>query len=289
MRLFASARLLWAYLSVLLAFPLAGCSISHVMRVENRESIPVQTMLAELKGSRLVFAGERHDAAPHHKLQLEIVKAKQAEGKYVAIAMEMFEDTSQRALNAWSSGRAPEFAIRKVFEANWRNLPWDLYRDILIYARDNRIPIIALNPPRRLVQKVALSGFASLTAAELADLPPGIDARATDAFLDLISSSYPMHGKSGEAFRYLCEAQLLRNKVMARHISDYLRLHPEGSLVAIVGGGHARKTGGVPEELKKLEYKVLLPPIPALDADNVTAADGDYLIEEPFAWLGEIF
>ncbi|HBG04206.1 MAG: hypothetical protein A2075_15885 [Geobacteraceae bacterium GWC2_58_44] len=282
-------RLFKALLLAFLALTLTGCSITHVVRVEDREKIDLRTMIAELSGTPLVFAGERHDAASHHRLQLDILQAIRAEGKPLAIGMEMFENSSQPALDAWSAGKAPEFAIRKVFEANWRNISWGLYRDILLFARDNNIPIVALNAPRSMVRKVSQTGFSSLTSEELRLLPAGLDGKVSDAYLDFIKSSYYMHGRKGDAFRYMCEAQMLRNRVMARRIGDYFLLHPETVMVVIAGGGHARKMGGIPVELEKIPYKIVLPPVPTLTSERVTTNDADYLMEEPFSWLAEIF
>ena len=267
---------------------LTGCSITQAMRVENREVIDVKTMIGELRGSPLVFLGERHDASAHHELQLDILKALKAEGKPLAIGMEMFEDSSQRALDAWSAGKVPENAFRKVFAWNWRNIPWGLYRDIMIYARDHSIPIVALNAPREVVQAVSRKGFSSLTPEQLKLLPLGINAEVTDTYLQFMMSFYPMHGRNGEAFRNISEAQMLRNRVMARRISDYQQLHPETVMVVIAGGGHARQKGGIPAELGKLPYKIVLPPIPALNSDTVTTKDADYLLVEPFSWLADM-
>ena len=275
-------------LLVILILTLTGCSITNVMRVENRELIDVKTMIGELRGASLVFVGERHDAPSHHRLQLDILKAMQADGKALAIGMEMFEHSSQPALDAWSAGKVPEYALRKVFESDWRNISWGLYRDILLFARDNSVPVVALNAPRAVVHKVFQQGFSSLTKDQLRLLPTGIQAEVSDAYLDFIMSCYPVHGRSGEAFRYFCEAQMLRNRVMARRISDYLARHPGKSMVVIAGGGHARERGGVPAELGDRDFKIVLPPVSRLTSDTVTGEDADYLLEEPFSRLAEM-
>ncbi|HBA86718.1 MAG TPA: hypothetical protein DCZ75_01685 [Geobacter sp.] len=280
MRIFRLVKAL--LVPALLLILLCGCSITQAMRVENREVVDVKTMIDELRGSPLVFVGERHDAPAHHDLQLDILKAIKAEGKPVAIGMEMFEESSQRAIDAWTAGKVPEEAFRKVFAWNWRNLPWDLYRDLLIYARDNRIPVVALNAPRDVVAAVAKRGFASLTPEQLRQLPEGTDASVNDEYLKFMMSFYPMHGRQGDAFRNIGEAQMLRNKVMARRISDYMKLHPDTVMVVIAGGGHARENGGVPAELKELSYKIVLPPIPGLTSETVTTKDANYLLVEPF-------
>jgi uncharacterized iron-regulated protein len=275
------------FLAVLLS--LTGCSITQVMRVENREIIGVQTMLGELHDAPVILVGERHDAAAHHDLQLQVIKSLRESGKSVAIGMEMFEGASQKALDAWSAGKAPEEAIRKAYGSNWRNLPWELYVEILRYARANRIPIIALNAPRSMVQKVSQYGFAGLSSENLSQLPSGINAQASDAYLDFMRGAYSAHGRSGESFRNICEAQLLRNKVMARRVVDYLALHPESTVVVLAGGGHTREEGGIPAELGGLRHRIVLPTIPGLNSKTVSKKDGDYLMEEPFSWLELIF
>ena len=268
---------------------LTGCSITHVMRTGNHEVIGVETMINELHDTPVILVGERHDAPSHHELQLEIIKSLHAKAKPFAIGMEMFEESSQKALDAWSAGKVPEAAFRKVYEWNWRNIPWELYQEILRYARDNRIPIVALNAPRGIVEQVARQGAASLSGEELIQLPPGIDLQVSGDYLDFMGSAYPAHGRSGTGFRYICEAQMLRNRVMARRISNYLALHPESTMVVLAGGGHAREAGGIPAELGNLRHRIVLPTIPGLDSQTVTERDADYLLEEPYYWLELMF
>jgi len=280
MRISLPAKLLLLPLLVTL---LTGCSISQALRVQDRETVDVRMMIDDLSDAPVVFLGERHDAPAHHKLQLQVLESLQARGKQLAIGMEMFEKVSQPALDAWSAGKVPEHAFRKVYQWSWRHIPWEMYSDIFLFARDNRIPIVALNAPRDIVQAVAKRGFGSLSRTLLAALPPDVDARVTEDFLDFMRGYSPSHGRSGDAFRQIAEAQMLRNMVMARRINDYLAENPERVMVVIAGGGHARGVGGIPSELRgNLEYKIVLPPVPPLDGESVTVQDADYLLVERF-------
>jgi uncharacterized iron-regulated protein len=275
-------------LVLLIAAAVCGCSVSHVMRVQNRETIPVEAMLGELRDARVVFIGELHDTPSHHRLQLEVIKAKLAAGRRVAIGMEMFETESQPALDDWSAGKLPESSFKRLYEWSWRNMPWGLYRDILIFARDHKLPVLALNAPRSLVQQVSHQGLASLSEQELGKLPPDVATEIGDDYFQLIASQYPGHGTGGNSFRFICEAQMLRNRVMARTIADYVRLNPETAVIVIAGGGHARRQGGVPAELAAgIDNKVVLPTMPFLTGKSVSMKDGDYLMEEsdPLSWL----
>jgi uncharacterized iron-regulated protein len=272
-----------------LILTLTGCSITHVMRVEDHQVIGVESMIDELHNAPVILVGERHDAPSHHTLQLDIIKGLQAKGIPLALGMEMFETPSQQTLDAWISGMATEEVLRKVYESNWRNIPWDLYSDILWYARDNKIPLIALNAPRGIVQMISQHGASALGKEALLQLRSGINLQVSDDYLDFIGSAYPVHGRSGQAFRYICEAQMLRNRVMARRVSDYLALHPERTVVVIAGGGHAREKGGIPAELGKLQHRIVLPSVPGMDAETVSKEDADYLMEEPYLWLEMFF
>jgi uncharacterized iron-regulated protein len=107
--------------------------------------------------------------------------------------------------------------------------------------------------------------------------------------LDFIKSSYGAHVGNVDHFRHICEAQMLRNRVMASRIRDYHQLHPESVMVVITGGGHAREKGGIPAELGNLPYKIILPPVPGLNAESINTEDSDFLLEEPFSLIDLLY
>jgi uncharacterized iron-regulated protein len=78
---------------------------------------------------------------------------------------------------------------------------------------------------------------------------------------------------------------MLRNRTMASRIRDYNQLHPESVIVVLAGGGHAREKGGIPAELGNLPFKIILPPVPGLNAESIRKEDTDFLLEEPFSLL----
>lgn len=271
-----------AFLPFLLIL-LTGCSINKALRVEDRTVVDVPAMIGGISGARIIFVGEAHDAGAHHELQLRVLEALKAQGKHLAIGMEMFEQTSQPALDAWGAGKVPEAAFRKVYALSWRYIPWEMYADIFHFAKENHIPIVGLNAPRELVQAVARRGFADLSKEELAQLPPGTDARVSENYLRFMRGYSPSHGKDAEGFRNIAEAQMLRNVMMARRIETYLGANPDRVMVVIAGGAHVRGVGGIPSELRGgLSYRIVLPPMPPLNQGNVTREDADYLLIEPF-------
>jgi uncharacterized iron-regulated protein len=273
-----ACRLLRTFWPIFLV-TLAGCSINHAIRIENGQRIGIEQMIAEVRDAPVVFVGERHDMASHHELQLEVIKGLHKKGKPLAIGVEMFEIDSQPALDDWIAGKTPEDKFVRIYQENWRNLNWGLYQDIFLFARDNGIPMVALNPPQQIVQKVAQQGFSALSAAELRALPADSTAPLSEESIQFMTTFYPAHGKNGAAFRHICEAQALRNRVMARGIQRYLAHHPGVAMVVLAGGAHAWGKGGIPGELGQVPYKVILPPFPGIDLDDPQLAGADYLLD----------
>lgn len=142
----------------------------EALRLSDRQVIDLDRMVAEIRNSRLVFVGENHDRKDSHQAQLAVIKKLHNSGVPLEIGMEMFTATSQAELDRWVAGNSRLDDFIKFYSSQW-HLPWHLYRDILLYARDNRIPLIGLNVPPEITRKVARRGFAALSPGERGQLP----------------------------------------------------------------------------------------------------------------------
>jgi len=268
---------------------LSGCSITQAVRVEDHAIVDIRTMMDGVSDVPVIFVGERHDSTEHHKLQLEVLKELKAKGNFFAIGMEMFESTSQRDVHNWVAGELPEAAFINVYRRNWRNIPYSFYEDIFNFARDNRIQILALNAPRFIIEKVSQHGLASLTDDDKRLLPPDVDSEVSEAYCDFIKSSYGgVHSENNAHFRNICEAQALRNRVMAYRIRWFHKLEPQKVVVVLAGGIHARGNGGIPAELGDIPCKIILPPLPGYSNESITTKDTNYLLVEPFSILKKL-
>lgn len=247
------------------------------LRLSDDKVISFGQMISELRGARLIFAGETHDKLKVHKAQLSIIKALYRDDMPLAIGLEMFTTESQKELDRWVAGQLDQDDFEDLFQREW-NMPWHLYRDIFLYAREHRVPLIALNIPRKISRKVGRSGFESLTPEERKSLPEGVTCTIDPAYRAFISKAYSMHHGSGRSFDYFCEAQMLWNKGMAWGIKHFFVSNPDYTMVVLAGSGHAMKQG-IPEEIDDsgLTYKVVLPDIPDRDR-KIEPEDADYLL-----------
>jgi uncharacterized iron-regulated protein len=279
----AAAALAAATALVLTALPGASKvpDDAPVLRVADGKTISFARMASELVSARAVFLGELHHLPDHHRIQLSVIQALHEASHPIALGLEMFRAEDQDGLDAWTAGRMDERSFRRLYERNW-TLPWELYADIFRYARDHGIPLVGLNVPESVTSKVARRGFSSLSETEARKLPPGVACEVDDAYMEFIRRSHGLPGHGGRSFRFFCEAQMVWDSAMARHLADYLARHPERSVTVLAGSGHAWRRG-VPARLQQLapglRSLVVLPRIDGKIAhDTVTTADADYVV-----------
>ena len=271
-------------LLILLLNPIVEAHAGPVItRLSDGQKVSMSQLASAAGGSDLVLIGELHTSQAHHDLQLAVIRLLFAGNPHLAIGLEMMQADSQQQLDEWTGGRTGEPAMKAVFEKNW-SLDWQMYRDIFIFARDNRLPMVALNVPLAIVRKVSQSGFASLTPEEKKDLPEGTSCDLSNPQIALLRKSFQEvagHLAAGRMFSNFCEAQTVRNSGMAINAAGYLRKHPDRRMAVLTGILHAVKYA-MPEQLERLGSRlsctVILPGTPEL-GENAGAGEADYLVE----------
>jgi uncharacterized iron-regulated protein len=251
----------------------------EIYDLEHGKLLTDSMALQRLQSARIVLVGEHHNNADHHQAQLQVIQALHRAGRRVAIGMEMFRRDSQQALDQWISGRMEEQQFVEIFNDNW-TYGWKLYRPILAYARDNRIPVVGLNVSRKITAQVAYHGFQSLNREQRGALE-GVVCDVSEEYREFVQRAYGAHGHGRMNFEQFCEAQLVWDSVMALNAIDYLKQHDEHIMVIVAGSGHARKLG-IPTQLAKrstLPYLVILPETKGIFEKNfMTERDADFLL-----------
>ena len=141
----------------------------------------VNQLAARLHDTRLLLIGEEHTTAGFHRVELRVIRALHDAGRKVTIGLEMFPYTEQKSLDNWGDGLLTETGF--VTLARWYEFwgySWDYYRDIFLYARDNRIPMYGVNTPRNVVTAVRQKGIDHLSDSERQHVPPQIDVDNAD-------------------------------------------------------------------------------------------------------------
>ncbi len=265
-----------------MCFAVTACGDGGVTRLQDRTAIPFDGMIAEVGKSRVIIIGETHENKAHHDLQLKIIRTMHEGGIPLVIGLEMFRAENQELLDKWWRWGIPTEQFEALYRENW-GMPWPLYRDIFLYARQKRIPLTGLNVSGEIITEIAREGYAALTEAERKKLPPGLTCSVDEAYRSLIRGIFPEHADAADrSFENFCEAQMVRDTVMAVHALDYLDKNPGSRIVILTGSVHAWKRA-IPSRIATMNPAVSVAVILQLPdgkagRENLTSEDADYLV-----------
>jgi uncharacterized iron-regulated protein len=209
-------------------------------------------LLERLADRRVVYIGESHDRYEDHLNQLRIIDGLRERGRDLAIGMEFFQQPFQPALDAFVAGGIGEAELlrRTEYFERWR-FDYRLYRPILRFAREHAIPLVALNLPGEITNQVGDGGIESLSEEQAARIPADIDRSDAD-YRARVEAAFAMHPKDEDAdFEHFLEVQLLWDEGMAARAADYLRRHPDKTLVVLAGAGHVEYGQGIPRRVAR--------------------------------------
>ncbi len=151
----------------------AGPAEDQTARVLDLGSLMnMEKLVMTLADRQVVFVGETHDRYDHHLNQLAIIQGLWEHHPDLVIGMEFFQQPFQAYLDQFIAGEIDDKELLRKTEYfdRWR-YDYRLYRPILEFARSKRIPVIALNLPEEITDKVAREGLSSLSDAERARIP----------------------------------------------------------------------------------------------------------------------
>lgn len=242
-------------------------------------------VLNKVSDADIVFFGESHNDPIAHWLQLKLIEdlPGMAEGQVIAGA-EMFETDNQLILDEYLS----DFIDDKRFEAGarlWNNYKTD-YKPLIIAAKENDIPFIATNIPRRYANMVSKQGFESLNeltdeAKELmAPLPIPYDPEVP-AYKKMMEMSMG-HGMANENFP---KAQAIKDATMAHFILENFE---EGMhFIHFNGSYHSDNYDGIIWYVNEYRPGLNIKTITTVSQDDIysleeeNAAKADFIIVVP--------
>jgi uncharacterized iron-regulated protein len=222
----------------------AGLPENTIYETDAATIISQGQLMDQLAGVQVVYVGERHTNPSHHAIQLTVIQAMLETAPDLVIGMEMFDHTYQPVLDRWVAGELDEtsFLQQTHWYANWR-YDYGLYRDILNYAKEKKLRIIALNVPTYISSRIRVGGIASLSADDRRHLPETIDTSDSE-HRDYLEEIFSMHRFSGKSnFDFFYEAQCTWEDAMAERVAQNLGT---GRMVVVAGNGHIIRGFGIP-------------------------------------------
>lgn len=211
---------------------------------DSGREITFEELIDRLAPSEVVFIGEVHNCPITHWLELKITQALHARhGKQLTLGAEMLESDIQLILDEYMQRLiSPD---RFGAEARlWDNYETD-YHPIVFYAKEQGIPFVATNVPRRYANSVRNHGLEILDSLSeeahryIAPLPIPFtyDEEQSQAAFGMMA----MLGHGGDT-RRLAEAQAVKDATMAWFISRNMN---GGKFIHFNGNYHSDFKGGI--------------------------------------------
>lgn len=218
-------------------------------------------LLRQAADADVVLFGELHNNPICHWLELQLTKDLQNQKKgSLVLGAEMFEADNQTALTNYVQGQitAKELTAQARL---WPNFDTD-YKPITDFAREQHIPFVATNVPRRYARQVSRQGLSSLDTIsseakrQMAPLPLVVDLTLPGykAMMDMMGGSSPQsstathatvnpHGASADVTANFARAQAIKDATMAHFILQNLK--PGQTLLHFNGDYHSKNFEGI--------------------------------------------
>jgi len=231
-----------------------GSPIMTPIVVDPEKSATLPELMTQLASERLLYVGETHTAYADHLLQLEVLRGMAEKPGGLAMGVEWFQARFQPVLDDYLAGRIDEGELlrRTEYYSRWQ-FDYRLYRPIIRFARENGIPIIALNASRELTGEIRRFGINGMPTALRAELPDSYDVSDKD-YEAKLREMFDMHeteDADDTRFERFLEVQLTWDETMAMHVAEYLKANPDGRILVLAGKGHIGGRSGIPNRVTR--------------------------------------
>ena len=202
-------------------------------------------LLIAAEKAQVVLFGEYHNNAISHWLELELTKDLADKNKII-LGAEMIEADNQKQLDQFLKGEINQKQLDSTARL-WSNYKTD-YKPLVEFAKENNIPFIATNIPRRfasLVSKKGFEGLENLTLVEktwIAPLPIVYDS-------ELPGYVNMMKMMGDHASPNMPKAQAIKDATMAYFIQKNLK--EKSIFIHFNGTYHSDNFEGIYWYLKK--------------------------------------
>jgi uncharacterized iron-regulated protein len=233
-------------------------------------------IINSVSNKKIIYVGENHDQFSHHNVQLQVIKGLYKKNKKIAVGMEMFQRPFQKVLDDYISGKIveKEFLKKSEYFKRW-SFEYSLYKPILDFAKEEKIPVVALNMRREITDKVSKNGLDSLSGDERKEIPAQMDF-SDNEYRERLMRIFKMHRNSTDRnFDFFYQAQVLWDETMSMSIDEFLKKNNDYQFIVIAGGGHIQYGSGIPKRTFRrngYSYATVLN-----DAD-IEKTIGDYIV-----------
>ncbi|MCF6295294.1 MAG: ChaN family lipoprotein [Flavobacteriaceae bacterium] len=250
----------------LLAFTLTSFSQkkeSHVIYNSKGKKVSYKKMLKTIAKKEVILFGESHDNPISHWLQFEVTSDLNKTNQLI-LGAEMFEADNQDILNEYLKDSINSKELDSLARL-WPNYKTD-YAPLVDFAKENKLPFIATNIPRRYARMVNKNGFKVLDTLSpkektwMAPLPMPFDSELT-TYKDILKSMGD-HGTPELVMAQATKDATMAYFILKNYRKGYTFLHYNGSY-------HSDDYEGILWYIKRERPKINYATISTVSQENV--------------------
>lgn len=215
------------------------------------------TLVRRISGNRVIYIGENHTSYSDHLLQLRVIEALHEQGHPIAIGMEMFPTSAQPALDRYIMTEEIKDEASFLKESDYFNVwryDYLFFRDIIDFAKKNRIPVIGLNLDQAIVSRVFREGGTDKLEEDILHALPSERDLGIAGYAESLKEIHNIHvlekHATGSVSGFI-QSQSLWDESMAENIVRFLKSHPDRKMIVLAGSQHSRKDFGIPPRVQR--------------------------------------
>lgn len=286
------AILLLIFVTIMISLLAFSADDYRIYSKKSQKWINLDQLVIEAQEADVFFFGELHDDSLMHYIEIELLKKYYAKNQKIAVSMEMFERDTQEVLDQYFSNQINESEMIKSSRA-WPNYMTD-YKPIVEFSKENKLPFIASNVPRRIASMVNKKGIGILDSLGVKDQAfvakhiQVADSLYENKFIGLMKESIAMpnsHPMMNSAVLInLFHAQCVKDDTMAESINLFLSKHPSFKVIHYNGDFHSNSHLGTVSRINQAYKSMVLTPVIVESLDKIDKPtpmmleQGDYLL-----------
>lgn len=256
---------------------------AYLIYTGDGKEIKYSKMMKDLNSAKVILFGEFHDNPISHWLQFEMtVDLFNSKRSNLVLGAEMFEADNQLIIDEYFKDQISAKSFQQECRL-WPNYNTD-YKPLVEFAKDQKIPFIATNVPRRYASMVYKKGMESLYS---------IDSTAREYIVplpfevDTTLSQYQslMHSMGGHGGLNFVTAQAIKDATMAHFILK--NMSEKSVFLHFNGAYHSDYKQGIAHYLKKNITASKIKTITTVTQEDITELSeenrkkADYIIVVP--------
>ncbi len=214
--------------------------------------ITAYTFKKALAQQKIVYVAERHERLTDHLAQYYILETMYQQNPELVIGLEWFQAPFQKTLDNYIAGRLSEKELlrQSQYYTRW-NYDYRMMRSIMQFAKNKRLPLIALNTDSAITQKIKKNGLSSLNKKELAHIPTTIRP-PTKAYRRKLINIFKQKSENTAFLSNLLTIQRISDQTMAKNIVGALKKYPKKRILVFAGIGRIESRFGISGEVDHL-------------------------------------